>query len=65
MLLAAEAQGFAGIWRTGPYARDPLVVEALGGAAGDEVIGFLYLGTPKGPAKLLPTMDPADFVSRF
>lgn len=65
MLLAAEAQGFAGIWRTGPYARDPLVVAALGGTADAEVVGFLYLGTPAGPAKLIPSMDPADFVTRF
>lgn len=65
MLLATQALGFGGVWRTGAYARDPLVINALGGEPGDEVIGFLYLGTPSGPAKPIPDADLAKHVSYF
>ncbi|EED36165.1 nitroreductase family protein [Luminiphilus syltensis NOR5-1B] len=65
MSLAANDLGFGGMWRTGPYAQDPLVISRLGGAPGDEVIGFLYLGTQEGAAKPLPDESIQDFVSPF
>lgn len=65
MSLAAEAQGFGSMWRTGPYAMDPHVITSLGGTPGDEIIGFLYLGSKEGPGKLLPQTEPADYVSHF
>ena len=65
MSLAANALGYGAMWRTGQYATDPHVVEALGGDAQDEVIGFLYLGTRKGPSKNLPELDPSDFLTHF
>ncbi|WP_028117424.1 NAD(P)H nitroreductase [Ferrimonas senticii] len=43
----AQALGLGGIWRTGSYARDPLVRQALGVDGDDEIVGFLYLGTPQ------------------
>ena len=30
-----------------------------------EVIGFLYVGTRKGPSKNLPELDPSDFLTHF
>ncbi|GAA4878968.1 NAD(P)H nitroreductase [Ferrimonas pelagia] len=42
----AQALGLGGIWRTGSYARHPYVREALGVIGDDEIVGFLYLGTP-------------------
>ena len=65
ILLAAEALGYAGIWRTGNAAYDPGVIAALGGAPNEEIIGFLYIGTRDGSAKKLPTMSPEDFVARW
>ncbi len=63
--LAAEALGIGSMWRTGGYATDPSVIESLGGAVDDQVIGFLYLGTREGPQKLRP-VEPLDtFVSYF
>lgn len=59
--LAAEALGYASIWRTGAYAEDPRLVEALGGAANEEVVAFLYVGTRDCPPKPLPEMVPADY----
>ncbi len=42
----AQAMGLGGIWRTGAYASHPVVREAMGVQGEDEIIGFLYLGTP-------------------
>jgi nitroreductase len=65
MSLAANALGFGSMWRTGVYATDPHVISALGGAEKDEVIGFLYLGTREGPSKLVPALDPEDYITHF
>lgn len=46
MQMAAQAQGFNGIWRTGAYAHCELVRKALSLSEEDEIAGFLYLGTP-------------------
>jgi nitroreductase len=45
ILLALHAQGYAGMWRTGPAAYDPQVKRALGLADTDAVVGFIYAGT--------------------
>lgn len=47
MQLAATAMGFGSIWLTGPNASDASIKAALGIAAKDELIGFLYMGTPE------------------
>ena len=63
--LAADAQGFGCVWRTGGYATDPHVIEALGGEVNDQVIGFLYVGTREGPSKVLPDESIESLVSYF
>ena len=45
LLTAAQAMGFAAQWLTGEAAYEDAVREALGGAQGDEVAGFIYIGT--------------------
>ena len=65
ILLAAEACGYAGIWRTGESAFDPAVRAALGLDPGEEITGFVYLGTRDGAGKSLPLLDTADFVSNW
>ncbi len=57
VLLAAHAQGYGAIWRTGAPAYDPQVAAALGLAADDPIIGFLYLGTQA--AAPMPATRPA------
>lgn len=47
ILLAAHALGLGAIWRTGEWARDPLVKQFLGFEADQHLIGFLYLGWPE------------------
>ena len=63
--LAAESLGIGSMWRTGGYATDPWVIESLGGEVGDQVIGFLYLGTREGPQKALPLEPLENFVRYF
>ncbi|MBO2447217.1 nitroreductase [Actinomadura barringtoniae] len=45
LLLAATALGYGSIWRTGWPARDVEVKQALGFGEGDDIVGFVYLGT--------------------
>ena len=52
MLVAATALGYGSMWRTGDPCYDDMVKAALGFGARDEVLGFLYIGTPaEGKAK--------------
>ncbi|PLS75209.1 MAG: nitroreductase [Actinobacteria bacterium] len=44
-LIAATALGYGSMWRTGEVAYDDEVKGALGLAAEDAIVGFLYLGT--------------------
>jgi nitroreductase len=45
MMLASVALGFGAMWKTGSAAYDVQVREALGFAATEAIVGFLYLGT--------------------
>lgn len=65
ILLAAEALGYAGIWRTGANAFDPTVLNGLGLAAGESLVGYLYIGSRDGREKPLPNYDPEHFMSRW
>lgn len=49
ILLAAQAEGLAAIWRTGDTARDPNIKQFLGFAPDQHLIGFLYIGYPENP----------------
>lgn len=46
ILLALHATGYTGMWRTGPAAYDPYVLQALGLSAEHAIVGFIYAGTP-------------------
>jgi nitroreductase len=48
MMLAAFALGFNAMWKTGGPAYDATVKAALGLAADDAIVGFLYFGTEAG-----------------
>jgi nitroreductase len=50
LMLAAPAQGYGAMWKTGDAAYDPQVRQELGLEADDEIIGFMYLGTRTGGA---------------
>lgn len=66
MQMAAVAQGFNGIWRTGPWTESAAVREALRCREQDEVVGFLYLGTPQLKASTsISVPDTSPFVRHF
>lgn len=47
ILLAAHAQGIGAVWRTGDMAYNAHVAKGLGLASNEQIIAFLYLGTPE------------------
>lgn len=65
MQMAAVAQSFAGIWRTGSYATNPLMKEALSLNKDDEIVGFLYLGTASDFKVNKPTRDFEPYIERW
>ena len=65
LLLAAQALGFGGIWRTGDLAHHPHVLRGLGLAANEKIVGFLYLGSFEGARRVPPALEPGDFVSAW
>ncbi|MGI2261263.1 NAD(P)H nitroreductase [Shewanella sp. GXUN23E] len=65
MQQAAFALGLGGIWRSGEYAFSREVHRLLGLAEADQIVGFLYLGTPvvQAPLKAQKSgMDSARFL---
>jgi nitroreductase len=56
IMLAAHAQGYGAMWKTGMAAYDPGVKRALGLGEDDEIVAFLYLGTRVGGGS--PAMRP-------
>ncbi|GGW76938.1 NAD(P)H nitroreductase [Alteromonas halophila] len=61
MQMAAVAQGFNGIWRTGSYAQCDTVRAGFGLEDDDEIVGFLYLGTPAIDAPQRPKRDTSEY----
>jgi len=47
LCLAAQAHGFGAQWLTEWYAYDEVVNRALGTKAGEQVSGYIYIGTPQ------------------
>lgn len=65
VLLAAYALGVGAVWRTGELSYSAHVAKGMGLAADEEIIGFLYLGTPLNPPREAPRPDVGDFVSHW
>lgn len=65
ILIAAHAQGIGAVWRTGDMAFDSHVHKGLGLADNEELIGYLYLGTPTSEPRTPPVLDTADFVTAW
>ena len=62
MQMAAVAQGFQGFWRSGKWMYHEMVRDALGVKGEDQIVGFLYLGTPGCTPMKVPKRDLAKFV---
>jgi len=64
IVTAAYAMGIGAYWRTGGVAFDAVVKQGLGVAEHDEILGFLYLGTPKVTLRDAPEL-PLDEVTEY
>lgn len=58
LLQAAQAMGFGAQWLTGWAAYDPVVTQRLGLAPNERLLGFIHIGTARGPAPERPRPDP-------
>jgi nitroreductase len=65
LLNAAFATHVGAVWRTGDMAYDPQVKKALGLVDGEELIGFIYLGTPTVPPHQPRAEQVEDFFSTW
>lgn len=65
ILLAAHAMGIGAVWRTGDFAYDRYVARGLGLGEREQVVAFLYLGTPEGNLRTPPVLEPEAFVSTW
>lgn len=63
IVLAAQAQGFGAMWKTGGPAYDLLVKQALGLSPQDAIVGFLYIGTDIGQPSTASRPELKDHVS--
>jgi nitroreductase len=62
LMNALHAQGYGSIWLTGPNAYDPQIAQALGFAAQERLLGFVYVGTPEAEATHTASIDHTGFV---
>ena len=65
IMLALNALEYAAIWRTGKVAFNKKIASDLGLDSNQEILGYLYVGTPSGANKKVPDLDIEDFVSRL
>lgn len=65
IMLAAHAMGLGAMWRTGELAYDENVKRALGFAAKDEIVAFIYLGQPAGDVKGRAPADPVSLLRQL
>lgn len=65
ILLAAQALGFGAIWRTGDNCYDANVKAGLGLSESEEIVGYIYLGSPLGVPKPLTQINVDDFLQTW
>ncbi|MCU4674629.1 NAD(P)H nitroreductase [Catenovulum sp. 2E275] len=57
MQMAAVAQGFQGIWRTGDFAYHQHVRKQFKLKGEDQIVGYLYIGTPSKDVPIKPAKN--------
>ncbi len=63
MQMAAFALGYGAMWRTGDLAYNDVVKTGLGLSEGNDIAGFLYIGTPTKALNLKPAKSYQDKVT--
>ncbi len=62
---AAHSKGYGSFLSTGKNAQDPYVKQAFNLTDKDEIVGFVYLGTPKPGLSAKPRPDVAEFCTEW
>jgi nitroreductase len=65
LLIGAHALGYAACWLTEWYAYDRRVLDALGLAPHERIIGFIHIGKPPQPPQDRPRPDLNDIVTYY
>ncbi len=65
LLLAANASGWAGVWLTEWVAYDTNIAGVLGLDEGEQIAGFIYIGTPRFSPNERKRPDMAQKITRF
>lgn len=65
LLGALFALEFGAVWRTGEFAYDKYVKQSLGLIEAEEIIGFIYVGTPAQAIPLPPVVDVASIFASW
>jgi len=65
LVTAAHSLGFAASWLTEWYAYDRTVLDALGLAANEKIVGFVHVGRAAQPPEDRPRPPLSEIVSRF
>ncbi len=63
MQMASIALGFQSFWRTGKMAYHPNIRSAFNLTQSDQIVGFLYIGTPDCTLSSAPSRDLSEFVT--
>jgi len=63
--MGVYAHGFGSVWRTGPFASSAIIGQGLGVAEDEEIIGYLYIGTPSNANRPQRTVNPNQFFSTW
>tara|TARA_X000000368_G_scaffold245077_1_gene193671 strand:+ start:135 stop:692 length:558 start_codon:yes stop_codon:yes gene_type:complete len=65
ILLSITSLGYGAVWRTGKMAFNPQIVESLGLPKTNEIIGYLYIGTPSRKEKAIPELNIEDYLTKL
>ena len=65
LVTAAHAHGFAANWLTEWYAYDRRVLDALGLAPHERIVGFVHIGTPRQPPEDRPRPPLSEIVTHY
>ncbi|AMO57579.1 nitroreductase [Endozoicomonas montiporae] len=65
ILNAAYALGVGAMWRTGAVNYHPETAKGLGLSENEQLLGFIYMGTPGGSAKKQEPLETKDYVTSW
>tara|TARA_B110000263_G_C15297164_1_gene506115 strand:- start:239 stop:796 length:558 start_codon:yes stop_codon:yes gene_type:complete len=65
ILLALNALNYGAIWRTGEFSLNDQIGKYFNFNENQNILGYLYVGTPIGEAKQIPDINIDEFVTRW